>query len=99
VLFKADRAQSIVFRFASRDFATVSAGLLEKFGPASKVSVETLQNRMGASFTSQKYIWIVEGSRLQLDERSGKIDRGSVLLISQESIRNEPDGKAAAGDM
>ena len=99
VIIKGDSVQSVVFRFDSGAYETVTAGLIQKFGPASEVTERTLQNRMGATFQASRAIWQLPDGRLTADERAGSVDRGAVTLIATSALEHEPDGKSAAQDM
>jgi hypothetical protein len=76
---------SILFGFDADKFDTVSRAFTDKYGPATKSATQTLQNRIGATFTDTKLTWEVEGGTIVLRRYSGSFDR-SMLVISDNEF-------------
>ena len=76
----------------------VRDALTEKFGPPHTKETQDLQNRMGASFTSEKCQWNFTGAVVSITEREGQIDTSEYrifcgTLAPQKAITAPADAK------
>jgi hypothetical protein len=81
------KAVSIVIVCPTEDFLLLNDGMKRKFGPPTSERVESLENRMGAEFTSRVTTWEAHAELLRVSERSEKVDRMSIQLVSAQGLQ------------
>ncbi len=96
--------ESAYVRFPNDVWTIVVKGLVEKYGPPTKDTTETIQNRMGAKFESQSLEWARPDGRLVATQRAADIDTASVIMDSTAAMaraaakaKDPATAKAAAG--
>jgi hypothetical protein len=90
--------------FSSKDYATIEAAFLERYGAPTKTTEEMIQNRMGAQFTNRKHQWVGQNVSIYLTKFSGTVTNGSAILATKEYLsafgnRTQERGKDAAKDL
>jgi hypothetical protein len=81
--------QRINLTFISGGFAQVKAAILEKFGPAAIHKHSTDQNRMGATFDDEYFIWKDDkANNVLLKQYAGDLDH-SILSFTTKADRDK----------
>jgi hypothetical protein len=70
----------VSLRSAHSDYGLMRGMLVEKYGPPTVRSVETLQNRMGATFSSELLQWLGRSVTITLKERSIQLDESAAFF-------------------
>jgi hypothetical protein len=102
--FYNDTLSSIYVALSEKDFNAVSEAMIAKLGTPSSSKTEHVQNRMGASFQNQRMAWSNSFSKIEIDQRSGQIDRSAIRYklnsYDEEFIKRQKGSiKAAADDL
>lgn len=79
-----DRLCLLEYRFDNGNFETLKTALIAKFGDPSSSTVEPVQNRMGATFSSHRLKWVNGVSTIVLDEFHGDLNTTAVTFIHDE---------------
>jgi hypothetical protein len=85
--------------FPEPRFRALREAMTTRFGPPISSKTEVLQNRMGASFESERMSWARDDALLTLAQRSSRLDEGSVSLTSKnflQSMKEEDKNEAKA---
>lgn len=95
---------TLVLNGKHKDYKDIKTLLVERYGKPTLSKVERLQNKMGATFTSEVLYWNGKKVGLTLHERSGTVDETSAFFTSlahaKKTVRDrEIDLKDAASKM
>ena len=75
----------LVLIISSRDFDTVEAGVVTKYGQPTKTSNDAVQNRMGATFQNVEHYWEGEGGRyIRLSKYAGSLEDSTLYFGTAE---------------
>lgn len=74
------RFYSAYFSFSRDDYDRMKAALIVKYGEPSKTEDKAVQNKLGATFSSQTCTWDFNGATARLVERDGKVDESGFLI-------------------
>jgi|GEM_PF-4847073 len=90
--------------FAQGDFDAVVAALREKYGAPPEERIETLQNAMGANYSSRHIGWSIGQDRIEAEERSGGVDQSVVRfwrkgVMSRSHVHIQERIEKAAKDL
>ena len=99
ILLRDDIATSISIEARHADYGSVKRLLVERYGKPTKSTNQVMQNNLGASFSSEKHIWLGKNITLMLDERAGRVDQTSVFFShvkSAEKYQQEAEKKRKA---
>jgi|GEM_PF-3821255 len=89
--FVKDTFQAVNIEWAQYNWSFVRAAFKKRFGAPTQTGVQTLQNAMGATFTSEWDEWRWAGKTLTIWEYGSKIDEGAGVM------KAEAFDKAVAG--
>ena len=64
----------------NQNYAQARRVLMERYGKPTKATKETVQNKLGASFTSERLVWMGKRVMLTLDERAGTVSDFSAMF-------------------
>lgn len=70
-------------------YPEIKALLIERYGKPTTAKVERLQNKMGATFSSEVLSWNGKSVMLTLQERSGTIDESTAFFSSVEHLKKK----------
>ena len=99
VLLRDDIATSISIEARHTDYGSVKRLLVERYGEPTVSTNQVIKNNLGASFSSEKHVWLGKNITLMLDERAGRVDQTSVFfshLKSAEKYQQEAEKKRKA---
>ncbi|MDO8263687.1 MAG: hypothetical protein Q7T21_10745 [Gallionella sp.] len=100
VLLRDDIATSILIEARHNDYGSVKRLLVERYGEPTTSKNQVIQNNLGASFSSEKHIWLGKNITLTLDERAGRVDQTTIFfshIKSAEKYEQEAEKKRKAG--
>jgi hypothetical protein len=86
VTLRHNKVESVLVSFSERDFDQVKAALIQKNGPPSSERDEVVQNRLGASFNSNKLVWKQDRASMSLTQRSRKLDESDLYLVGLDAV-------------
>ena len=92
--FTEDRFLSGALNFPSKSFASIEASFIERHGPPTTTTEETVQNRMGAEFTNRVHKWIGPRVSIRLYRYSGKVTEGSAYIMLNSELDRFSEGQA-----
>jgi hypothetical protein len=96
-IFYSDTVDYIFLRSDTSNFDRVVSAYKMKYGEPSSKSTKLLQNRMGANFESEEYIWNFDnGNILKIEERAGEIDKMRISFISPNTYEKMDKAKSEA---
>lgn len=84
--FSSNRLMSVSVHFEPSEFDAISSAMKEKYGKPSNSDEHVVQNRYGAKYKNERYIWATPGGMVSVDKYFGKIDESAVTLTSNEHI-------------
>lgn len=95
---------SILLNGKQSAYRDIKALLIERYGKPNTAKTERLQNKMGATFTSEVLFWSGQSVSLTLQERSGTVDETTAFFTSVSHARKkaqdrENDIKGSASKM
>lgn len=95
---------SIMLNGKHTSYASIRALLVERYGKPQKTTVEKLQNKMGAVFSSEVLYWFGSKVSLTLHERNGTIDKTTAMFVyvenaDKKAIEREKALKESASKM
>ncbi len=95
---------SILLSGKQSSYRDIKALLIERYGRPTTARTERLQNKMGATFTSEVLFWSGRKVSLTLQERSGSIDETTAFFASiphatKRALDKENDIKGSASKM
>jgi hypothetical protein len=104
VFLRDDIATSISIEARHADYGSVKRLLIERYGAPKISTSQIIQNGLGASFSSERHVWLGKKITLVLDERGGKVDQTRVFFSHIKSAARhqeevETKGKANAAKM
>lgn len=79
-----------------QSFGGIAAALAVKYGEPKARDVTSVQNRMGASFSSTTLRWEPPGAVIVAQERAGQVDRSIVHYTDATFFRSLPGASKAA---
>lgn len=82
-LFRDDALGKVIIKINETDVRGTVRALTEKYGAPTKDGVEQVKNRMGAAFENRVVMWLRRDGRLVVEQRTGKLDEGSVVFSSK----------------
>lgn len=80
---------TVVLNGKHKDYQDIKTLLIERYGKPSLTKVDRLQNKMGATFTSETLFWNGKRVSLTLQERSGTVDETTAFFSSVAHARKK----------
>ncbi|MDZ7862850.1 hypothetical protein [Acidovorax sp.] len=80
---------SIILHGKHSNYRDIKALLMERYGKPTRTWTEKLQNKMGATFSSEALDWEGKSVTLKLRERSDTVDQTSVFFTSQSHLNKK----------
>lgn len=95
---------TVVLNGKHANYKDIKTLLVERYGKPTTSRIERLQNKMGATFTSEVSFWNGKNVSLTLQERSGTVDETTAFFASVPHARKKAqdrqnDLKGAASKM
>jgi hypothetical protein len=85
-IFVEDRLAEVDLIAPSSHMDTLAASVSERFGPPASAIDTTIRSRAGAEFPNWIKTWRVGPDHLILELRSGRVDNGRVVIVSDERL-------------
>lgn len=85
---------TVLVSFKERSFSAVIAALQAKYGEPSSDKSSVVKNRMGASFDHREVSWVQGEQVLVARQRSGSIDKSSVMLVSLSNLERAKEERS-----
>lgn len=94
--FRDDKLVSMYFKMSTREAAKLMESATGHYGKATEVDDKTtFRTRAGATFDNVKMIWRQSDSTMTVWQRSGRIDEGAALLMTNDEERRRDEQRKA----
>jgi len=93
--FRDDKVNVVYLSFKSKDYDTVRAVLIEKYGAPSQSEHAPMKTVMNVELMNEKLVWQGKTVRFELDRYSGNVNDSSAIFITNETFERQLKERAA----
>lgn len=86
VSFAGDRMMSVSIFFGATEFEAITQAITSKHGKPANIDEHVAQNRYGAKYKNERWLWKPKGGVISAEKHAGKINESFVSIASEEMI-------------